>query len=281
MRAVVAALAHAVASCLHPRLMLWSLAPLLLGGATLWLLGWFYWESAVDGTRAALEHWSLLQALLDWLDGRGLQALRSVLAPLIVVALMVPVVVLGSLLLVATLMTPAIVERVAARRFPALQRRQGAGWLHGLVRTLVATATAVVALVLTVPLWLVPPLVLVLPPLIWGWLTAHLLAFDVLASHASADERQLLLRRQRLPLLAMGLACGFLGAVPSLVWTLGAAVLVLAPLLVLVSLWLYLVVFALAAAWFAHYLLAELQAMRASVPMRAMANPQPALTAPP
>ena len=67
---------------------------------------------------------------------------------------------------------------------------------------------------LSVPLWLVPPLVLVLPPLIWGWLTCRVMAFDVLAEHASADERRTILRGQRWPLLAMGVVCGYLGAAP-------------------------------------------------------------------
>lgn len=280
MRAVLDALARAAGYCLHPRLMLWSLGPLLLGGAVLALLGWVYWESAVAGTRAVLEGWALLQALLDWLDRMGLQGLRSVLAPLVVVALMVPLVVLGSLLLVATMMTPSIVRHVAARRFPGLQARHGAGWLHGLGRGLLATAVALLALLVSLPLWLVPPLVVVVPPLIWGWLTSRVLAFDVLAEHASAEERRLLLQRHRLPLLGMGIACGFLGATPSLVWAFGAVALVLAPLLALVSLWLYTLVFVLAAAWFAHYLLAALQALRAAEPAAPVPDAAISFTAP-
>jgi len=280
-RAIFDALARAAGYCLHPRLMLWSLGPLLLGGVALALLGWLYWESAVAGTRAVLDGWALLQVLLGWLDRLGLQAFRSVLAPLIVVALMVPLVVLGTLLLVATMMTPAIVRQVLARRFPDLQARQGAGWMQCLGRTLVAAALALVVLVLSVPLWLVPPLVLLLPPLVWGWLTQQVLAFGVLARHASVEERRLLLQRHRLQLLAMGVACGFLGAAPSLIWALGAMALVLAPLLALLSLWLYTLVFVFAAAWFAHFLLAELQALRASVPIAAAVDTPRALPAPP
>jgi hypothetical protein len=46
-----------------------------------------------------------------------------------------------------------------------------------------------VALILTVPLWLVPPLALVIPPVIWGWLTAQVMTYDALAEHASREER--------------------------------------------------------------------------------------------
>ncbi len=79
---------------------------------------------------------------------------------------------------------------------------------------------------LSVPLWLVPPLVLILPPLIWGWLTYRVMSYDVLAEHASADERRKLMRDHRWPLLAIGVVCGYLGAAPSLLWAFGAATLI-------------------------------------------------------
>ena len=126
----------------------------------------------------------------------------------------------------------------------------------------VTERAAVAALVLSIPLWFVPPLVMVLPPLIWGWLTCRVFAYDVLAAHASAGERRWLLKRCRWPLLAIGVACGYLGALPSLLWAASAATLIFAPLLVVVSVWLYTLVFAFAACWFAHYALAELERLR-------------------
>lgn len=45
-----------------------------------------------------------------------------------VVVLAVPVIVVASLLLVAWLMTPALVSRVAVRRFDTLERKRGASW---------------------------------------------------------------------------------------------------------------------------------------------------------
>jgi hypothetical protein len=121
-------------------------------------------------------------------------------------------------------------------------------------------------LVVRAPLWLVPPLVVVLPSLIWGWLTYRVFAFDVLATHATAAERRHLLRHRRWPLLAMGVGVGLLGASSSLLWALSAATLIFAPLLVVASVWLYTLVFAFAACWFAHYLLAALDIERRSVP---------------
>jgi len=253
---------RAAVYCLHPRLVLWSLLPLLLAGGAVALLGWTYWEPAVAAVRDTLEQWALTAAMLQWLDTVGANQLRTLVGPMIVVALAVPVLVLLSLLLVASLMTPAIVRLVAARRFPELEMRRGASIWQTLGWALACTLAALLALVLSVPLWLVPPLVLVLPPLIWGWLTCRVLAYDTLALHADADERHFVLRRHRWALLFMGIVCGYLGALPSMMWVLSAATLIFAPLLVLASVWLYTLVFAFAALWFAHFTLAELQRLR-------------------
>ena len=160
-------------------------------------------------------------------------------------------------------MTPALVRLVAARRFPSLARGGGGNFLQGLVWSLGCTALALLALIVSIPLWFVPPLVLVLPPLIWGWLTCRVLAFDVLAEFARRGERVRLLQERRWELLGMGVVAGALGAAPSLLWAVSALVLVLAPLLILVSIWLYTLVFAFSSLWFAHYLLSALERMRA------------------
>jgi len=159
-------------------------------------------------------------------------------------------------------MVPAIVNLVAARRFPQLERRHGAGVVSSVWISLSSTLAALVLLLLSVPFWFVPPLILLLPPLIWGWLTYRVMSHDALAEHADAGERRTLMRAHRMPLLAIGVVAGYLGAAPSLLWALSALTVVLAPLLIPLSVWLYTLVFAFSALWFVHYCLAELQRTR-------------------
>ena len=259
---------RAGAYCLHPKVIGLSLLPLLIGIAIALGLGWFYWEAAVAGVRATLETWSLVDAALKWVESLVGSSFRTVLAPLIVVALAAPVIVVLSVLLVAWLMTPAIVNLVATRRFPALERKRGAGIASSIFWSLGCTVLALGALVISIPLWFIPPLVLVVPPMIWGWLNYRVMAFDVLADHASADERRQIMQRQRLPLLGIGVVSGFLGAAPSLLWAASALTLVFAPLLIVVSVWLYTLVFGFSALWFTHFglrALAELRGQAAQV----------------
>jgi hypothetical protein len=116
---------------------------------------------------------------------------------------------------------------------------------------------------------------------VWGWLTARVLAFDTLSAHASAGERSLVLHAQRWPLLGMGVVCGLLGAAPSLVWALGAVALVLAPVVIVLSVWLYTLVFAFASLWFAHYTLLRLDRQRALAAADTVPQAPPPVPSPP
>jgi hypothetical protein len=269
---------RAAAYCLHPKVIALSLLPLVLMAALALGSGWLFWERAVDAVRATFDSWAFLASLFSWLESVGLLNLKTVLAPLVVVFLTTPVIVVLSLLLVAAFMTPALLELVAARRFPALERHHGGSFAGSVVLALGATLAALLALVVSIPLWFVPPLVLLLPPLIWGWLTYRVMSYDVLAAHASTAERHELVARHRPTLLAMGVVCGYLGAAPSLVWASGALAIVLAPVLVPFAIWIYTLVFAFSALWFAHYALGALRALRqerdagASAPADAQAS---------
>ncbi|MCV2363407.1 EI24 domain-containing protein [Paucibacter sp. DJ1R-11] len=255
---------RAAAYCLHPRVIALSLLPLLLAAALALGLGYFFWEQAVAGVRATLESWRLIETLLGWLSYVGLGGFRSALAPLLVLALSLPVVVVLSLLLVALLLTPTAVNLVAQRRFPLLERKRGAAFVQSLLWSLGHAALALLALLISLPFLFIPPLVLILPPLIWGWLGYRVFAYDALAEHASVAERRQLLRLHRLPLLGLGLLTGYLGAAPAAIWAFGVMAVALAPLLILVSIWLYTLIFAFSSLWFSHYCLAALQELRQS-----------------
>lgn len=270
---------RAAAYCAHPKVIFFSLLPLVLMVGLAFGLSYFFWEPAMDAVHDAFESWDLLSALFKWLDGIGMRGLKAVLAPMVVLFLATPVLVVLSLLSVALLMAPAMLKLVARRRFPALEARQGGSFAGSLFVSLSATLVALVALVVSIPFWLIPPVVLIVPPLIWGWLTYRVMSYDMLAEHASKEERRELLQRHRASLLVIGIVTGYLGAAPSLVWASGAMFIPLAPVLVPIAIWIYTLVFAFSALWFAHYVLAALQALRAERDA-VLAQATPAVVAP-
>ncbi|MEJ7139323.1 EI24 domain-containing protein [Amphibiibacter pelophylacis] len=263
MKAVMDAFWRAAAYCLHPKVLLLTLLPLAVLVMLALTLGVWFWHPAVQAVQAVIGDWSLGQTATLWLQQIGLPDLRVVLAPMIVIALALPLLVMTSLLLVSLWLTPGLVRLVQRRRFAQMAAGKGSGLWRGLGLSLGWTLLALVLTVLTVPLWLIPPLVLVLPPLIWGWLTGKVMAHDVLAEYASAEESRQILHSQRGWFLLMGVISGYLGAAPTVLFSiLGAFAVVLAPLLVVVVVWLYTVVFAFTACWFAHFALARLHLLR-------------------
>ena len=254
---------RAVLYCLHPKVILLSFLPLLLAMGAAGLLAYLFWQSAQETLVSFLDASVFVNSLAAWLAAVGLPALKTMLAPLILIVVLTPLVVVSTVLLVSTMMTPALVRMVAARRFPALERRQGASFVASVGWTLISCALALVAIILTSPMWIVPPLVLILPPAIWAWLTYRVMAFDALADHASSAERQTLLVTHKPTLIVMGLVIGFLGATPSLLWSMGLMAIAMAPLLLPLSVWLYTLVFVFASLWYIHFCLSALQMLRA------------------
>lgn len=271
---------RAAAYCLRPRVMVLSLLPLGLIGFLSLAWGYYFWDSSLAWVREALEGFALVRLVSDWLQGMGWSDLQSVLAPMIVIFAITPVIVIVSLLLVALLMTPSLIRMVADKRFAQLERKQGGSWWGSAVWSLWSASAAMLALLVSLPLWLIPPLVLVLPPIIWGWLTYRVMAYDALAEHATSQERREILHRHRWALLGIGVVCGFLGATPSLIWVSGALLAAAFVVLVPMAVWLYTLVFAFSSLWFAHYCLSALHAMRQQAQSVAASPAPPELALP-
>lgn len=260
---------------LRPRVLALSLLPLGLMLALGWALGRWLGVPARAALSEGLQAWLSAWPLWGWMQGWSgasatgwLGQLSALLAGLVVVAVLVLLVLTLGLLLIGLLSMPVVLALVSARHFPQLERRGSRAWLRPLLWGLGHTLAALLLLVLSLPLWLVPPLMVLLPLAIWSWLTERVMAHDALQWHASAAERRQLVRTHRLPLLGIGLASALLSAAPALVWVsllwFALGFVVLLPLAV----WLYTAVFLFTALWFAHYGLLALQRLRTPAPAR-------------
>jgi hypothetical protein len=69
----------------------------------------------------------------------------------------------------------------------------------------------------------------------------------------------------------MGIVCGFLCGVPSMIWTLSMQFIIFAPFIMVGVVWLYTMIFTFSALWFTHYSLSVLASLRlAEAAMRAV-----------
>jgi hypothetical protein len=253
---------RAFAYCFHPKVIFLSLVPLILMMVIVMGLGALYWDAALQSVRVWMDASSTWDWAWIWLERVGLMSLKSVVPPLLLIVAVTPLVVVMTLLAVSFMMTPALVNMVADRRFARLERKRGGSMMQGVAWTFLSVVLAMGAMVLTLPLWWLPPMAMVMPALIWGWLTYRVMTYDVLADHASRAERLELMRRYRFQLLIMGVITGLMGAAPSLVWASGALFVAAFVVLIPFAVWIYTLVFIFSALWFVHFLLDALSQVR-------------------
>ncbi|HYS68058.1 MAG TPA: EI24 domain-containing protein [Paraburkholderia sp.] len=254
---------RALASALHPRMLWLTFMPFFAATVGWGVILWFSWQTLIGATRTWLASWSFTVTLYQLFDWLGFSALHAAIAPFIVIAMAIPLIVVTVLLLIATLSMPAVIRFLSARQFPGLEMRRGGTWYGSLGHALWTTLVCLVLLIVTLPLWLVPPFFALIPPLLWGWLTYRVMTYDALALHATRDERRALVRRFRLPLLLIGIASGLMGSLPTLLWVSSVWLIVLFPVITAVTIWIYAFILVFSALWFGYYCLRALQRMRA------------------
>jgi len=262
MHLVVKTFGRAVLSQLHLRMLLLTVLPFVLS-VFLWGLAlWLGLQPMMDWLGAYFADSGWYHAIRSGLDWMGLSSIRTFLVPLIAMWLLLPLMILTALLFVGGVAMPAIARHVSTRWYPDLEQRHGGSIVGSLAVSLGSFVVFACLWLVTLPLNAVPPLALLVQPLLWGWLTYRVMAYDALADHASKEERRVLMRQHRLPLLAIGIAVGAMGAAPTMLWLGGALFLVVLPLMAGVAIWVYVLVFVFSGLWFQHYLLAALEALR-------------------
>lgn len=192
----------------------------------------------------------------------GLLTLKAVIVPLIAMWLLLPLMLLSALLFVTCIAMPLINRTVAKHYFPQLEKRHGGSWWRSLGFALICVTLFVMAWIISLPLSLFVPLGMVIQPVLLGWLTYRVMAYDALAVHASAEERRIILEQHRWQLWAVGIVAGLLGMLPGLVWLGGVLSIVFLPLIAAVAIWLYVLVFMFSGFWFQLFCLEALEQLR-------------------
>jgi len=205
------ALLYGFANLLHPR-MLWLMVWPMLVSLVFWgAVAAAFWEKLAAALAALIQRWLDPAAGFLHLDLGGATV---VAASVVLVLLLVPLVYLTALFILGAFGMQKMVDHVERRSFPALERRRG-GSVAGSVWNSCAALGGMAALFLiSLPLWLLPPLWPLIPLAIFAWGNQKLLRYDALAEHADAAEMARLFRERRGALLTLGLLFALLAYVP-------------------------------------------------------------------
>ena len=260
---LVRAFGLALVGSMHPRMLWLSFRPFLIISVFWGCLIWLTWTPALAILGSFLTNSIFTNWIQDGLIWAGFDHARAWIAPFFFVMLAIPLIAISLLVLIAFSTVPTIVNNLCRHsQYSSLQCKQGGSLIGSLAYTFWSAFICLALVMLTLPVWWIPPLFAILPPLLWGWLTMRLMAYDVLARHASSQERDTLIQQYRWSLLVMGIACGVLGAVPTFFWASSALALVLFPIVSFMALWIYSLIFVFAGLWFSHFLLDALQTLR-------------------
>jgi hypothetical protein len=221
---IVGALGYGLINAFHPR-MLWLMVWPMLVSLVIWgVVAVLAWMRLAVWLAAFLKQW-LEPALgfirLDFGDA------TLIAAHVILFLLFVPLVYVTALFILGVFGMQKMVNYVAERSFPQLERRHG-GTVAGSIGNGLASLGGMLGLfVLSVPLWLIPPLWPLIPLAVLTWGNQRLLRYDALAEHADRDEMARVFRSRRAGLYALGFLLALLAFVP-LVQFLGPVVFGLA-----------------------------------------------------
>jgi hypothetical protein len=266
-RPIAIAYGRALRSQFSSRMLLLSVVPLLLSLALWGSLLYAGLQPLYDWLQDTFRDYSLFATSGSILSTLGLGFLKTLVVPLVAMLVLLPLMIVTSLLFIGIGAMPAIARHVSRVQFPDLERREGGSFLGSLGVNLSGIVVFALLWILTLPLYALAPLALVVQAVLWGWLTARVMSYDALSIHASQEERHAIVRNRRRQLLLIGTVSGLLGALPGVVWVGGALLsVVLFPVLAVLSIWLYLIIFIFTGLWFQYYCLQALADLRAGQP---------------
>ncbi len=263
MRAVAIAYGRALRSQFNGKMLLLSFVPVLLS-LVLWG-GVLYMglQPLLDYLQSQFAAYDIYKVSGNVLGTLGLGMLKTVIVPLIAMLLLLPLMIGTSLLFMGVAAMPAIVRHVEKRQFATLDKRHGGSFMGSLMTNVSGFGIFLCIWLITLPLYAIAPVALLVQVMLWGWLTARVMSYDALADHASADERAVIARTHKRPLMVIGMISGALGALPGIVWVGGTVLsVVLFPFLAAISIWLYVLIFIFTGLWFQYYCLQALADLR-------------------
>lgn len=244
MQRVLTAFGRAVVSQLHPKMLALLVVPFVLAIVFWVLTAWLVWTPLTGWLQGWMFDGGFMARVAGWAAAYGLEGLRDWIPALVALLVVVPVMFATAVVLIAVFAMPVVVRHLGGGAYSEVERLGSMSVVASVWNALSSSLLFVAAYLVSMPLWLIPPLALVVPWLCWSWLTARVMRFDSLVEHASAAERRDAIAARRGEYFLLALLVTALNYVPPL----------------------FLVTPVLSALAFSHYSLSLLRERRAATP---------------
>jgi len=244
------------------KMMMLSLVPSVLALCLWAALLYFSLQPLLDFLQKNFVDTSGYQLVGNILTFLGLMALKAFIVPLIAMWLLLPIMLFTALVFVACIAMPVINNTMGRKYFPTLGKKHGANWWRSVGFALLNLCAFLFAWLLSLPFILFFHLGLIIQPILIGWITYRVMAYDALVVHASVEERKTIMRQCRWQLWTVGIITGLLSSLPGMIWLGGALWIFFLPLFAAIAIWLYVLVFMFSGIWFQLFCLDTLEQLR-------------------
>lgn len=238
--AIGLAFKRAVVSQIHPKMLAALLMPFAIALIGAIVLLWAFWSPLTAWLDMQMTQWDLVNQFDQWMVTIGLFSFKLYLIPLMAAGLLLPLAGILGLVIAAIFVMPIVLRHLERRNYPDVDRQGRHAMAFGTWNALLVGAAFVLGWLITMPLWLFPPLALVLPVFWWAFAFNRIMRVDALVEHATSAERRFLWRRHNPQYWVLGLCLSLINLFPPM--------------------WLILPVFS--ALVFAHYSLEALRQYR-------------------
>ena len=212
MQEILDALGRAFKSLFHPKMLVLTLWPMLLALLFWGGLFWWFWDAWVGDLTRISQGYGVEDRLTNW----GFAWVAHWLVTLLLFSMLLPVIYVTSLLFTAIFVMPSMINFVAVRDYPELEKKFGGTFVGSVWAAIVAVSVFLLLWMLTLPLWLIPFGPLVVPTLLSAYLNKRLFTYDALTDHASVEEFEQINEQAQGRLFSLGAILGFVHYIPVL-----------------------------------------------------------------
>ncbi|MDV6343618.1 EI24 domain-containing protein [Nitrosomonas sp. Is37] len=191
---------------------LWILVWPLLVASLFWLIvGVFIWTPSIEWITELIP----FTFMENWFDESVLLKITDSIGGILNVIILVILVIVTAMIITALFVMSSLIDFVAKRYYPLLERKNGGSLVGSLIHIISAIIVFIVLLGIALPFWFVGFGILV-SFLAVAYLNQRLFSYDALSEHASKEELEILLTTNKLSLWGLGLLTGLVQFIPIL-----------------------------------------------------------------
>ena len=208
------AIGRAIKSQFHPNMLFALLLPFLITMIGAIVLIWFAWDPLTAWIDTQATQSAVITTVDEWVMAVGLFSLKAWLIPFAAVLILLPVSGIIGLAVAAVWVMPMVVSHLSKRDYPDVKKQGRNVLVFSVWNAIWVSVLFVAGWVLTLPLWLMPPMALLLSIFWWAFAYTRMMRVDSMVEHASPEERKVLLSRHYVGYWTIGLGCALVNLLP-------------------------------------------------------------------